>query len=46
MYRNADEIEKLEKIKADSDQEMAMVLQQLKNLVRIPGLDAAGARRA
>ena len=32
MYRNADEIEKLKKIKADSDQEMATVLQQLKTL--------------
>ena len=46
MYRNADEIEKLEKIKADSDQDMATVLQQLKNLVKISGLDVAGARRA
>ena len=36
MYRNTDEIEKLKKIKADSNQEMATVLQQLKNLVRIP----------
>jgi len=32
MYRNADEIEKLKKIKADSNQEMAMFLQQLKTL--------------
>ena len=32
MYRNADEIEKLKKNKADSDQEMATVLQQLKTL--------------
>ena len=32
MYRNADEIEKLKKIKADSDQEMATMLQQLKTL--------------
>ena len=32
MYRNADEIEKLKKIKADSDQEMATVLKQLKDL--------------
>ena len=32
MYRNADEIEKLKRIKADSDQEMATMLQQLKTL--------------
>jgi hypothetical protein len=32
MYRNVDEIKKLKKIKADSDQEMATVLQQLKTL--------------
>ena len=32
MYRNTDEIEKLKKIKADSDQEMATILQQLKIL--------------
>ena len=32
MYQNADEIEKLKKIKADSDQEMATVLKQLKDL--------------
>ena len=32
MYRNADEIDKLKKIKADSDQEMATVLKQLKDL--------------
>ena len=32
MYRNADDIEKLKKIKADSDQEMAIALQQLKDL--------------
>jgi len=32
MYRNADEIEKLKKIKEDSDQEMATVLKQLKDL--------------
>ena len=32
MYRNVDEIEKLKKIKADSNQEMATVLQQLKTL--------------
>ena len=29
MYRNTDEIEKLKKIKADSDQEMVTVLKQL-----------------
>ena len=29
MYQNADEIEKLKKIKADSDQEVATCLQQL-----------------
>ena len=32
MYRNTYEIEKLKKIKADSDQEMATVLKQLKDL--------------
>ena len=32
MYRNADEIEKLKKIKEDSDREAATVLQQLKTL--------------
>ena len=32
MYRNADEIEKLKKIKEDSDREAMMVLQQLKTL--------------
>ena len=32
MYRNVDEIEKLKKIKADSDQEMSTMLQQLKTL--------------
>ena len=32
MYRNADEIEKLRRIKADSDKEMATALQQLKEL--------------
>ena len=32
MYRNADEIEKLKRIKEDSDQEMATMLQQLKTL--------------
>ena len=32
MDGNADEIEKLKKIKADSDQEMATVLKQLKDL--------------
>jgi len=32
MYRNADEIEQLKKIKEDSDQEMATALQQLKDL--------------
>jgi len=32
MYRNADEIEKLKKIKADSDREMEGVLRQLKEL--------------
>ena len=32
MYRNADEIEKLKKIKEDSDLEAATVLQQLKTL--------------
>ena len=33
MYRNTDEIEKLKKIKADSDQEVATCLQQLKTLL-------------
>jgi len=32
MYRNADEIEKLHKIKADSDKEMLQALQQVKSL--------------
>ena len=32
MYWNADEIEKLKKIKADSDREMEGVLRQLKEL--------------
>ena len=32
MYQNADEIEKLKKIKEDSDQEMATALKQLKDL--------------
>ena len=32
MYQNADEIEKLKKIKVDSDQEMATALEQLKDL--------------
>ena len=32
MYRNADEIEKLKKIKADSDREAEGVLRQLKEL--------------
>ena len=31
-YRNADEIEKLKRIKEDSDQEMVTVLMQLKDL--------------
>ena len=32
MYRNADEIEKLKKIKEDSDREAVTVFQQLKDL--------------
>jgi len=32
MYRNTDEIEKLKKIKADSDREAEGVLMQLKEL--------------
>ena len=32
MYRNSDEIEKLKKIKEDSDREAVIVLQQLKDL--------------
>ena len=32
IYRNADEIKKLQKIKADSDKEMLQMLQQVKNL--------------
>ena len=32
MYRNTDEIEKLKKIKTDSDREVATCLQQLKTL--------------
>ena len=33
IYRNADEIKKLQKIKADSDKEMLQMLQQVKNLL-------------
>ena len=33
MYQNADEIEKLKRTKADSDQEMVTMLQQLKTLL-------------
>ena len=32
MYRNTDEIEKLKKIKADSDQEIVGAMKQLKEL--------------
>ena len=32
MYRNADEIEKLKRIKEDSDWEAVIVLKQLKDL--------------
>jgi len=32
MYRNADEIEKLKKIKEDSDREAALTLQQHKTM--------------
>jgi len=32
IYRNADEIEKLKKIKENSDQEAMTILQQLKHL--------------
>ena len=32
MYRNADEINKLQKIKADSDKQMVEALQQVKSL--------------
>ena len=32
MYRNADEIEKLKKIKADSDQDLEGAMRQLKEL--------------
>jgi len=32
IYRNADEIKKLQKINADSDKEMLQMLQQVKNL--------------
>ena len=32
MYQNADEIEKLKKIKEDSDREMATAFKQLKDL--------------
>jgi len=32
MYRNVDEIDKIRRIKADSDKEMAIALQQLKEL--------------
>ena len=33
MYRNADEIEKLKKVKEDSDREVATALKQLKDLL-------------
>ena len=33
MYRNADEIEKLKKVKEDSDREVAAALKQLKDLL-------------
>jgi len=33
MYRNADEIEKLKKVKEDSDREVATTLKQLKDLL-------------
>ena len=33
MYRNADEIAKLQKIKADSDKEVLDALKQVKNLL-------------
>ena len=33
MYRNADEIEKLKKVKEDSDWEVATALKQLKDLL-------------
>ena len=33
MYRNADEIEKFKKIKADSDQEVTTALKQLRDLL-------------
>ena len=36
MYRNADEIERLRKIKEDSDREAALMLQQLKTLSESP----------
>ena len=32
MYHNADEIGKLQRIKADSDKELLQALQQVKNL--------------
>ena len=32
MYRNTDEIEKIRRIKSDSDKEMATALQKLKEL--------------
>ena len=38
MYQKVDEIEKLKKIKADSDQEMATVLKQLKDLSKSQNL--------
>ena len=44
MYRNADEIEKLKKIKEDSDHEASSMLQQLattQDFVRVSRLDAA-----
>ena len=33
MYRNTDEIEKLKKVKEDSDREVATALKQLKDLL-------------
>ena len=33
MYRNTDEIEKLKKVKEDSDREVATTLKQLKDLL-------------
>ena len=46
MYRNIDEIDKLKKIKADSDKEMLEALQKTERIVRVQGRVATRARGA